>query len=104
LTDPQKREVLLHLSREKKIEFQERIYNQHVRLLSPSPGWLAPSKSTRGWEPTLLWNAVTLRTPVPGILSVTGFNNSWSANILSPAIVPAVTNPNNCFGDGSQWH
>ena len=29
LTDPKKREVLLHLSREKKIEFQERIYNQH---------------------------------------------------------------------------
>src|ERR1700675_3785989 len=30
LTDPKKREVLLHLSREKKIEFQERIYNHHV--------------------------------------------------------------------------
>src|SRR6266705_1337331 len=29
LTHPKKREVLLHLSREKKIEFQERIYNQH---------------------------------------------------------------------------
>lgn len=28
-----KREVLLHLSREKKVEIQERIYNQHVRLL-----------------------------------------------------------------------
>ena len=57
LTDPKKREVLLHLSREKKIEFQERIYNQHVRLLSSEPfGWFAPPKSTRVWEPTLLWN------------------------------------------------
>src|ERR1700693_2074635 len=37
LTDPKKREVLLHLPREKKIEFQERIYNQHVRLLSSEP-------------------------------------------------------------------
>jgi hypothetical protein len=39
LTDPKEREVLLHLSREKKIEFQERIYNQQVRLLSLEP-WL----------------------------------------------------------------
>src|SRR5579864_1931092 len=31
-------------------------YNQHVRLLSPGLGWFAPSKSTRGREPTLLWN------------------------------------------------
>jgi hypothetical protein len=36
LRQTKKREVLLHLSREKKIEIQERIYNQHVRLLSPS--------------------------------------------------------------------
>src|SRR5215470_635545 len=34
-------------------------YNQHVRLLSPGLGWFAPSKSTRGWEPTLLWNHFT---------------------------------------------
>jgi hypothetical protein len=28
-----------------------------VRLLSPEPfGWLAPPKSTRASEPTLLWN------------------------------------------------
>ena len=27
--------------REKKIELQERIYNDHVRLLSPEPFWLA---------------------------------------------------------------
>src|SRR5579864_2319479 len=32
-------------------------YNQHVRLLSSEPfGWFAPPKSTRAWEPTLLWN------------------------------------------------
>jgi hypothetical protein len=32
-------------------------YNQHVRLLSSEPfGWFAPPKSTRPWEPTLLWN------------------------------------------------
>jgi hypothetical protein len=37
LTIHKKREVLLHLSREKKIELQERIYNQHVRLLSSEP-------------------------------------------------------------------
>src|SRR6202051_840370 len=31
-------------------------YNQHVRLLSSEPfGWFAPPKSTRAWEPTLLW-------------------------------------------------
>src|SRR5207237_10479067 len=32
-------------------------YNQHVRLLSSEPfGCLAPPKSTRAWEPTLLCN------------------------------------------------
>ena len=31
--------------------------NHHARLLSPEPfGWLVPPKSTRAWEPTLLWN------------------------------------------------
>src|SRR5206468_12813641 len=34
-------------------------YNDHVRLLSPSLGWLAPPKFTRAWEPTLLWNHYT---------------------------------------------
>ena len=35
------------LQREK-LELQERIYNQHVRLLSLEPfGWFAPPKSTR---------------------------------------------------------
>jgi len=35
-------------------------YNQHVRLLSSEPfGWFAPPKSTRAWEPTLLWNHYT---------------------------------------------
>jgi len=35
-------------------------YNHHVRLLSPEPfGWFAPPKSTRVWEPTLLWNHYT---------------------------------------------
>src|SRR2546422_5708227 len=35
-------------------------YNQHVRLLSSEPfGWLTPPKSTRAWEPTLLWNHYT---------------------------------------------
>jgi len=35
-------------------------YNQHVRLLSSEPlGWFAPPKSTRAWEPTLLWNHFT---------------------------------------------
>src|ERR1035441_5695645 len=35
-------------------------YNDHLRLLSPEPfGWLAPPKSTRAWEPTLLWNHCT---------------------------------------------
>jgi hypothetical protein len=48
LTDPKKREVLLHLSREKKIEFQERIYNQHVRLLSPEPWWVGTTKVYSG--------------------------------------------------------
>src|SRR5712691_9833537 len=58
LTDPKKREVLLHLSREKKIEFQERIYNDHC----PAPfypslhGWFGTTKLTRVWEPALLWN------------------------------------------------
>jgi hypothetical protein len=32
-------------------------YNQHARLLPPSPlVWFAPPKSTPAWEPTLLWN------------------------------------------------
>src|SRR5205823_14472325 len=67
LTDRKKREVLLHLSREKKIEFQERIYNQHVRLLSPGPfGWSEPPKFTRAWEPTLLWNHYT-QNPRSGV-------------------------------------
>jgi len=35
-------------------------YNHHVRLLSSEPfGWFAPPKSTRAWEPTLLWNHYT---------------------------------------------
>jgi len=35
-------------------------YNHHVRLLSSEPfGWFAPPKSTRAWEPTLLWNHFT---------------------------------------------
>jgi hypothetical protein len=34
-------------------------YNQHVRLLSPEPWLVAPPKSTRAWEPTLLWNHCT---------------------------------------------
>ncbi|MGH7866305.1 MAG: hypothetical protein ACREP9_01445 [Candidatus Dormibacteraceae bacterium] len=35
-------------------------YDQHVRLLSSEPfGWFAPPKSTRAWEPTLLWNHYT---------------------------------------------
>ncbi|MGC2271027.1 MAG: hypothetical protein WA539_03535, partial [Candidatus Sulfotelmatobacter sp.] len=34
--------------------------DQHVRLLSSEPfGWFAPPKSTRAWEPTLLWNHYT---------------------------------------------
>src|SRR5215470_19005129 len=40
-------------------------YNQHVRLLSPGLGWLAPPKSTRGWEPTLLWNHYTQYQKAP---------------------------------------
>jgi hypothetical protein len=39
-------------------------YNQHVRLLSSEPfGWFAPPKSTRAWEPTLLWNHFTNHHP-----------------------------------------
>jgi hypothetical protein len=35
-------------------------YKQQVRLLSSEPfGWFAPPKSTRAWEPTLLWNHCT---------------------------------------------
>jgi hypothetical protein len=35
-------------------------YNQHVRLLSSEPfGCFALPKSTRAWEPTLLWNHYT---------------------------------------------
>jgi hypothetical protein len=37
LSDPKKREVLLHLSREKKLGIQERIYNQHIGSFSPEP-------------------------------------------------------------------
>src|SRR5215467_11458197 len=41
-------------------------YNQHVRLLSSEPfGWFAPPKSTRAWEPTLLWNHYT-QNPASG--------------------------------------
>ena len=58
VTEPKKREVLLHLSREKKIEFQERIYNDHCPApFYPSPhGWFGTTKFTRAWEPALLWN------------------------------------------------
>src|SRR5207248_2936145 len=36
-------------------------YNDHVRLLSPEPFWLAfaPPNFTRAGEPTLLWNHYT---------------------------------------------
>jgi hypothetical protein len=69
LTDPKKREVLLHLSREKKIEFQERIYNQHIGSFSPEPfGWLAPPSLLGAREPTLSWNqlhSLTRPSPAP---------------------------------------
>ena len=52
-----KREVLLHLSREKNFEFEERIYNQHIGSFSPEPfGWLAPPSLLGAREPTLSWN------------------------------------------------
>jgi len=47
-----KREVLLHLSREKKIANQERIYNPHCRLLFPEALVLEQPKFTRVIEPT----------------------------------------------------
>src|ERR1700694_440180 len=31
-------------------------YNNHVGSFLPGLGWLAPPKSIRAWEPTLLWN------------------------------------------------
>src|ERR1700686_1683648 len=31
-------------------------YNNHVGSFLPGLGWFAPPKSTRAWEPTLLWN------------------------------------------------
>ena len=56
-----KREVLLHLSREKNFEFEERIYNQHVRLLSPEPfGWFAPPKSTRPMGADIVYGIISL--------------------------------------------
>src|SRR6266581_7184539 len=44
-------------------------YNDHVRLLSPSLGWLAPPKFTRASEPTLLWNHYTYERPTTRLTS-----------------------------------
>jgi hypothetical protein len=67
LTDPKKREVLLHLSREKKIEFQERIYNHHVRLLSPEPfGWFCTTKAYSGVGADIVMESITLKSPARG--------------------------------------
>jgi hypothetical protein len=52
LTDPKKREVLLHLSREKKIEYQERIYNHHAKAPS-SPAVFDPQHKITGFESSL---------------------------------------------------
>jgi hypothetical protein len=54
LTDPKKREVLLHLSREKKLNFKRESIISMFGSFLPSLGWLAPPKFTRAWEPTLL--------------------------------------------------
>jgi hypothetical protein len=59
LTDPKKREVLLHLSREKKIEFQERIYNPHVRLLSPEPWLVGTTKVYPGVGADIVMESIT---------------------------------------------
>jgi hypothetical protein len=65
LTEPKKRERFSCTSPERRqFEFQEKIYNQHVRLLSSEPfGWFAPPKFTRAWEPTLLWNHCPQNSP-----------------------------------------
>ena len=47
LTVHKKREVLLHLSREKKIELPERIYNEHLRPPFAEPLVVATSKCTQ---------------------------------------------------------
>jgi hypothetical protein len=54
----EKRERVLRTSpREKKIEFQERIYNPHIGSFSPGPfGWFAPPSLLGSREPTLSWN------------------------------------------------
>src|ERR1700693_1786159 len=46
-------------------------YNNHVGSFLPGLGWLAPPKSTREWEPTLLWNQLHAK-PLSGILSAMG--------------------------------
>src|SRR2546428_5330483 len=68
LTDPKKREVLLHLSREKKIGKKLNFKRESVIIMFgsflPGLGWLPPPKSIRAWEPTLLWNQFH-QLPVP---------------------------------------
>jgi hypothetical protein len=61
--------------------------NQQVRLLSPNLGLLAPPKSTRAWEPTLLWNHFTQCPTVK------------TCNRLLPRVesfCSALSAPNNC--------
>src|SRR5881227_4034348 len=57
-------------------------YNDHVRLLSPSLGWLAPPKFTRAWEPTLLWNHYTHDR----VLSVIACFRQVSSDIKCPVL------------------
>ena len=65
LTDPKKREVLLHLSREKKIEFQERIASIIIMFgsffLEPF-GWLGTTKVYSGMGADIVMESITLKT------------------------------------------
>jgi len=40
-------------------------YNNHVGSFLPGLGWVAPPKSIRAWEPTLLWNHLHSNEDLP---------------------------------------
>ena len=50
-------EILVGSSVDDSTGDKNNLLTELLRCLSPEPfGWFAPPKSTRAWEPTLLWN------------------------------------------------
>jgi hypothetical protein len=95
-----KREVLLHLSREKKIEIQERIYNQHVRLLSSEPFGGLRFQSLLGPGSRHCYGIITLTGRNPQSNHRIKLDASFARNSYLPAPAAAESSASACCLEG----